>query len=78
MVRPLPSEIKLFWAVIVVPSSYIEANALLSKLTFTCCRESPAMIATCCDRYLGACTKRDVAKVGTLMVNLPSASVMAA
>ena len=78
MEMPLPLEMKLFLAVIFVPSSYIVEKALLSRRTCTCWLSSPALMATCCDRYLGACTNRAVAKVGTLMVNLPSASVMAA
>ena len=76
--RPLPFDTKLFCAVMVVPSLYIGAKASLSMLMRTSWLASPAIILTCCDRYLGACTKSVVANVGTLMVNLPSASVMAA
>ena len=74
--RPLPLEMKLLVAVIVVPSSYIGEKALLSILMRTTCFSSPATMATCCERYCGVCTKREVAKAGTFKVNLPSSSVM--
>ena len=51
MVRALPSETKLLVAVIVVPSTYIGVKALLSMLILICCWASPALMATCCDRY---------------------------
>ena len=78
MVMPPPFDVKLLVAVMGVVLSYIFEKVLLSSLIRTCCVLSPAMMATCCDRYCGACTNRAVAKVGNLIVNWPSPLVMAA